>query len=1067
VKRNFLAIIRRAAERKAIRNPDALKAVTPEDIHRMVHELQVHQIELEMQNENLLLLHAELDASRSGYFDLYDMAPVGYCTLSEKGIILAANLAIATLLGVVQKTLINRPFSQFVSMDQQDRYYLFWQNLFKEDASGEFELRLMKSDGKSVWARLTATTAQDPDGLSICRMVIHDISDFKQAEEALHKSQSLLAKAEELGKVGGWQLDVETRRQIWTKTVYDIHEMEVSEALTLNEGLHFYTSASRPVIERAVQRAIELGESFDVELEIITAKGSPRSVHVIGKPELAHRRICGFFQDITERKRAEMALCRSEAMLKESQKIAHMGSWYLDLATNTVVWTEELYRMYGFDPAEPVPPYSEHHKLFTPNSWAKLSVALENTRVTGDPYELELMTVRFDGGNGWMRVRGERVCDEHNIPIGLRGIAQDITEHKRTELALKHSMEQFHTLAELAPVGIYIIDPDWNCEYSNPAWCKMAGMTSEEALGKGWIKGLHPDDRVRVLDRWNEMMGNQNQWELEFRFVDKAGVVTTVYGLATPQVDASGEIVRYIGVNTDITERKRSEDALQQREEKFRALVENAPVLVNGFSATGRSTLWNRECEKVFGWTVEEINAHNEPLALLYPDTEVRKQVLDSVTTQPEKTYREWHPLTRDGRELTVLWANFHMSNGLIINIGHDITERKRGEVESENLQVQLSHAQKMESIGRLAGGVAHDFNNMLQAILGYTELALDHVAPTEPLYADLKEIEKAAFRSADTTRQLLMFARKQTIVPEVLDLNQTVADMLKLLQRLIGEDIDLVWKPGSEVWPIKMDPSQIDQILANLCINARDAITDVGRVTIETENVILNKNYCALHAGFLPGDYVLLTLRDTGCGMDYDTQARLFEPFFTTKDVGKGTGLGLATIYGVVKQNKGFIHVDSAPNEGTVFKVYLPRYTVQVKALSEQAPAKEVVRASETILLVEDELAILKMTAMVLERQGYSVLAAGTPGEAIRMAREHAGEIDLLITDVIMPEMNGRDLAGNIQSIYPEIKRLFMSGYTADVISPHGVLNQGVHFLEKPFAVRDLLDRVREVLKK
>jgi two-component system cell cycle sensor histidine kinase/response regulator CckA len=384
---------------------------------------------------------------------------------------------------------------------------------------------------------------------------------------------------------------------------------------------------------------------------------------------------------------------------------------------------------------------------------------------------------------------------------------------------------------------------------------------------------------------------------------------------------------------------------------------------------------------------------------------------------------------------------------------------------EKKLLEEQFRQAQKMEAVGRLAGGVAHDFNNKLNVILGYSEMALMKLDATQPLFAYLTEIRKAAERSADLTRQLLAFARKQIVAPKVLDLNETVAGMLKMLHRLIGEDIDLQWRPDADQLPVEVDPSQIDQILANLCVNARDAISGVGKLTIETGNKTFDDDYCAAHAGFVPGEYVRLAVSDNGCGMDKEMLGHIFEPFFTTKGVGQGTGLGLATVYGIVKQNNGFINVYSEPRQGTTFTIYLPRHTVKAEQTWQEGPEAPAARGNETILLVEDEPAILEMATMLLKMQGYTVLAAGTPGEAIRLAREYAGQIHLLTTDVIMPEMNGRELAKNMLYLYPNLKRLFMSGYTANVIAHHGVLEEGVNFIQKPFSVNALAAKVREVL--
>jgi two-component system cell cycle sensor histidine kinase/response regulator CckA len=401
----------------------------------------------------------------------------------------------------------------------------------------------------------------------------------------------------------------------------------------------------------------------------------------------------------------------------------------------------------------------------------------------------------------------------------------------------------------------------------------------------------------------------------------------------------------------------------------------------------------------------------------------------------------------------------------MIVVNARDITARLKAEEERVALEAQLQQAQKMEAVGRLAGGVAHDFNNMLGVILGHAEMAIEQVDPAQPLHADLTEIQKAAERSADLTRQLLAVARRQTVAPRVLDLNETVVGMLNMLERLIGEDIDLSWQPGVGLWPVKVDPSQIDQILANLCVNARDAIADVGRIAIKTGNVAVDEGHCARHPDFVPGEYVRIAVTDDGCGMDVDTLAHLFEPFFTSKDVGQGTGLGLATVYGIVKQNRGFIDVESEPGRGSTFTIYLPRQQGKADHIGTDRPMAPAALGHETILLVEDEPAILRMTARMLERQGYTVLAAGTPGGAIRLAQEHPGEIQLLLTDVVMPGMNGRDLSKNLLSLFPRLTCLFMSGYTADIIAQHGVLDIGVFFIQKPFSLRDLAAKVREAL--
>lgn len=449
-----------------------------------------------------------------------------------------------------------------------------------------------------------------------------------------------------------------------------------------------------------------------------------------------------------------------------------------------------------------------------------------------------------------------------------------------------------------------------------------------------------------------------------------------------------------------------------------------------------------------------------------YSQAEAAENVRKALLEGPQVF--EWHSRKKTGElfwsEVSLKKVSTHNDNK-IIAVVRDISDRKQSEEERDKLESQLQQAQKMESVGRLAGGVAHDFNNMLSVIIGHTELALMKTGASKPISGHLEEIHNAAERSADLTRQLLAFARKQAVAPKVLRLNETVAGMLKMLQRLIGEDISLTWRPGTKLWPVKLDPSQIDQILANLCVNAKDAITNTGRITIETGNKTIDTGYCASNPEAAPGEYVWLAISDDGCGMDKETQNHIFEPFFTTKNVGEGTGLGLATVYGIVKQNNGFINVYSEPGQGTTFTIYLPHHAGTAEETSTAAVAIPAQHGNETILLVEDEAAILNMATLMFENLGYTVLPAGGPAEALRIAEEHSGRFQLLITDVIMPDMNGRDLAKHVLAAHPEVKCLYMSGYTANAIAHHGVLDEGLHFIQKPFTLPDMAMKVREIL--
>lgn len=506
---------------------------------------------------------------------------------------------------------------------------------------------------------------------------------------------------------------------------------------------------------------------------------------------------------------------------------------------------------------------------------------------------------------------------------------------------------------------------------------------------------------------------------------------------------------------------------LRESEKFLNNVVENIPNMIFIKDAeTLKFVRFNKNGEKLLGFSREELIGRND--YDFFP-----KEVADFFTTKdrlvlstrelvdiPEETIR-----TRDNHERILHTQKIPILDEkgnarYLLGISEDITERKK-------LEDQLRQAQKMEAVGRLAGGVAHDFNNMLSVIIGHSELALLGLSdPDQPLAANLRQIRNAARRSAELTRQLLGFARKQTINPRPLDLNKTVAGMLKMLRPLLGEDVDFVWRPGTAHYLIKIDPTQIDQILANLCVNARDAITGVGKITIETEKVTFDEDYCADHPGFIPGDFAMLAVSDNGQGMEKEVLDKIFEPFFTTKGKDKGTGLGLATIYGIIKQNNGFINVYSEPGHGTTFKIYFPLLSSAQPAVAEKkSRALPQPLGHETILLVEDESALLDMVRLMLESLGYVILTAATPGEALRLSQSYMGELHLLLTDVIMPEMNGRELANRLLRLRPGVKLLFMSGYTGNAIAHHGILDEGVHFIQKPFAIDDLAARVREVL--
>jgi PAS domain S-box-containing protein len=766
----------------------------------------------------------------------------------------------------------------------------------------------------------------------------------------------------------------------------------------------------------------------------------------------------GFIVDITERKQAEEALKKSEEKYRSIIDNAAEGIYQSSPQGQFITANPAYARMLGYNSV------GELMKTVTdiasqlyvdPGKHAELIHLITEH---GSVSDFQLQLNRKDGNVIWASMNTRAVKDEGGNLLCLEGMVMDITMHKQAEDALCNSEKRYRRLFEAANDGIMIIDADTGRVVDvNPCLLQLLGCSHDAICGihiwalsvfkdvaasEEAFRSLQENEHIHYDDLPLETMDGKS---IEVEFVS-----------AVFLVDHSKVIQCNI---RDITARKRAEIENKRMMTAIRQVGE-AIVMTD---AQGDIRFVNPAFEQTTGYSHEEAVGQNSRILKSGRQDELfYRNLWDTISSG-----RTWKGRMVNKRKDGTLYTEEATISPVCNDLGRIVNyvAVKRDITEHLQLSVQLQQAQKMEAVGLLAGGVAHDYNNMLGVILGYTELALTRVDPAQPLHDDLEEIYRATIRSADITRQLLAFARKQTIVPVVLDLNQAVENMLRMIRRLIGENIDLAWLPGSGLYLVKMDPVQVGQILANLCVNARDAMTDVGKITIETGKAVFDAAYCSHHHGFVEGTYALLAISDSGCGMDKDILEHIFEPYFTSKDVGKGTGLGLSTVFGIVKQNKGFINVYSESGKGTTFRIYLPRQEGQAVDLEEKTVAEIPRGRGEILLVVEDEPALLTLAEMMLEELGYRVIAAGTPGEAIRLAKENVGEIRLLITDVVMPEMNGRELAENLQSLCPGLRILFMSGYTANVIAHQSVLDEGVNFVQKPFSMKELAVKVRQAL--
>jgi two-component system, cell cycle sensor histidine kinase and response regulator CckA len=753
------------------------------------------------------------------------------------------------------------------------------------------------------------------------------------------------------------------------------------------------------------------------------------------------------------------------ALMEEAESLANFASFVTFLGSPPrAFWSRHCYRVFGFDPRDPIT-LERFLCAVHPDDLPRVLETREGAIERDLPYDIRYRILRADGEVRWVHTRAVVTRDAAGRAVKLSGVFKDITEEQRIGEELKASEARYRRIVETTSQGVWTLDPDLKTTFMNRRLIELLGHSPAEVLGRpasdfvdpGTIAFCHEQSVVR-------RKAPASQVEVPLRRKD--GVLVWTLLEPTPILDAAGGYDGCLVMVTDISERRKAEKALHASETRFARLAECGIIGIAIIDLAGGGVHdANEACLRMLGYTREDLASGTlRWQAMASPEwAEITRRSLEQVRASGRAAPFEHELVRKDGGHLPVLMggATLDEDDHCIIFLA-DLSELKSAKRDLVKSEEQFRQAQKMEAIGRLAGGVAHDFNNVLSVILSYAELILDSLDEGDPLCDDVQQIKQAGDRAVDLTRHLLAFSRRQVLVPEIIGLNAVVSHMAKILRRLVGEDVEIEFRLDEDAGSVNADRGQIEQAIMNLVVNARDAMPNGGTLTIETSNVELD----GAGEGSGPrGSFVRLSVSDTGIGMEEETISRIFEPFFTTKPKDKGTGLGLSTVLGIVQQSGGQITVASEPKKGARFDILLPRHRASDAVQApDQAPVAST-QGSETILLVEDEEAVRLIASRALRSDGYRVLEASNAGEALLIAEEHGSEIDLLLTDVVMPRLSGPELAERLKRTLSKLPVLYISGYPGEALGSRGILTRGVNYLKKPFRPDSLRRKVREVL--
>ena len=894
-----------------------------------------------------------------------------------------------------------------------------------------------------------------------------------RAEEKVRRSEASLAEAQRIAHLGSWERDLINDDVHWSDELFHIFALPRQDSrLAYKSILDCIHPEDRELVKKRVSEALQKGKRYDAEYRIVRPDGRERIVHSRGDVQFngAGRptRFVGTVQDITERKRAEEALKESEERYRTAIENSNDGVTIHKEGLHLFV-NKKFLELFGYHSPEEV---IGKHLILTvhPDDRDRVMEIIRKREKGEDvPSRDEFKGIRKDGEIIYIEVSATKIT--YLGEVAILAYFRDITKRKQAEVALRESEDRYRDLVDNSQYLICTHDLQGRFLSVNPAVADLLGYDRSTILNMDVRDILVPDVRDQFSSYLESILKEGVAQGLmsvqtatgEKRILEYNNTLRTE-GVASPIIRA---------VIHDVTKRERAEKALRDSEEKYRILVETSPDAITLFDLNLKITMANRPALTLFAHEKQEDVIGKSIFDYLASDQQDRakgdiEKVLETGSIGPA----EYTLLRKDGTPFPAeLKASLVLDRQkravAILCVSRDVTERKRMEQEKTVLQEQLRQSQKMEAIGQLAGGVAHDFNNLLTVIGGNCQLSLLDLKEEDPLRESFEEIRKATDRAAGLTRQLLAFSRRQVMEVRVLDLNTVLRNLEKMLHRIIGEDIQLVTLLAENLGSVKSDPGQIEQVIMNLAVNARDAMPQGGKLTFETSNTELDAAYVRVHRSMVPGRYVMLTVTDTGVGMPPEIKERIFDPFFTTKERGKGTGLGLSTVYGIVKQSGGYIWVYSEPGKGTAFKIYFPRVDEPPEELREKKVIGEMPRGNKTILVVEDEETVRMLAVQILERQGYEVLEAEGGEEALLLCQQETKPIHLVLTDVVMPGMSGRQLVEQLRQVCNDLKVIYMSGYTDETIVHHGALEKGINYVQKPFTLEGLASKVQEVLSK